>query len=378
MRSAPARWLALLPIALALLATPARAWHIDGTVYCDVDYSGTFTPADTPLAGITVQAVGQSSNATFSGISAPGTGFYSFTVLDVPETYDVEPTGLPAGDTLVGSAAVVVLTSAQNSQDNLDFLIQGCAPPPTTTTTTTTSTTTTTEPLRDAACYEVDHAAFALRGLPVTTRYGSATVDIIEPKRICNPANVNGEDPDALTRPDHLVGYVIRQTSRFGRVSGQQVTNGFGTITVQVVRPEMLLVPSAKSLSAPPPPLSPPHIDHFECYRIAGGRQRAPGVHVVDEFGTLTLDLKMPYRLCVPADVRGGGIPDPTANLLCYKVRVTPGTPLFHGPGTPVFINDELQAVAFNQVKHVKELCVLSTVTAGGSPSGAFLEDLGH
>src|SRR5579875_631655 len=376
MRPAPARRLAPLALALALLATPARAWHIDGTVYCDVDYSGTLTPADTPLAGITVQAVGQSTNATFSGVSATGTGFYSFTVLDVPETYDVEPISLPAGDTVVGGAAVVVLTSTQNSQDNVNFLIQGCAPRPTTPPPPTP--TTTTEPLRDAACYEVDHAAFALSGLPVTTRYGAATIDIIQPKRICNPANTNGEDPDALTRPDHLVGYVIRQTSPFSRVSGQQVTNGFGTITVQVVRPEMLLVPSAKSLSAPPPPLSPPLIDHFECYRIAGGRQRVPGVHVVDEFGTLTLDLKMPFRLCVPADVRGDGVPDPTANLLCYKAKVTPGTPLFHGPGTPVFINDEFQATVFNQVKHVKELCVLSTVTAAGSPSGAFLDGAGR
>jgi hypothetical protein len=43
-----------------------------------------------------------------------------------------------------------------------------------------------------------------------------------------------------------------------------------------------------------------------------------------------------------------------------------------------VFINDEFQATVFNQVKHVKELCVLSTVTAAGSPSGAFLDGAGR
>lgn len=141
-----------------------------------------------------------------------------------------------------------------------------------------------------------------------------------EAKRLCNPAAENGDDPGALGQPDHLVGYIIQQTiPPFRRIMGQQVTNEFGTITVELVRPEVLFVPSAKSLTAPPSPLAPPQIDHFECYRVEGARQHATGIHLVDEFGTLTIDLKKPYRPCVPVDLRGGAFS--TRPSICSATR---------------------------------------------------------
>jgi hypothetical protein len=227
---------------------------------------------------------------------------------------------------------------------------------------TATSTSTTPAPtpkLDPFQCYEVDHAVFKLGGLSLVDRFGPSTVDVIKPKRICNPADKNGEDPNAPSDPDHLVGYVIKQTDpRFVPVT-VTVTNEFGTVTVRLTHADVLLVPSAKSLTGPPDPIVP-SIDHFKCYK-ASGTQRVPNVSVVDEFATLTLNLRKPYRLCTAVDKRGEGILDPDANLLCYKVAVAPGTPTFFGVGSPVYVDNQFEQDAFD-VTHVHELCVPSAI----------------
>ena len=93
----------------------------------------------------------------------------------------------------------------------------------------------------------------------------------------------------------------------------------------RVCRPELLLVPSAKSLSGPPPPLVGSSLDHFLCYDTKGGRTRVNHVKIDDEFGTIIVDVKRPVRLCVPVDKNGEGVVDPTASLLCYQVRLDLG-----------------------------------------------------
>jgi hypothetical protein len=47
--------------------------------------------------------------------------------------------------------------------------------------------------------------------------FGPSTVTIKRNKRICAPANKNGEDPDAATDPGHLVFYTLRMAAVRGR-----------------------------------------------------------------------------------------------------------------------------------------------------------------
>ena len=131
------------------IAAPARAWHISGKVYCDSDHDGVISAGDQKLANITAKAT--------SLVHSPGTmftdntdvnGFYSIAPFDVPDTYKVTLTGLPAGWSIIfpsgGSYNSVQLTNLANSADNKNFLLTGCSG--STTTTTTYTTTTTTKP----------------------------------------------------------------------------------------------------------------------------------------------------------------------------------------------------------------------------------------
>jgi len=161
----------------------------------------------------------------------------------------------------------------------------------------------------------------------------------------------------------HLTGYVIEQRSpKFVPVPDLIVDNQFGTIRIAVVKPTLLFVPSAKSLTDPPAPLADPGVDRFQCYRVRGGRTRVAGVQIVDQFGTLTVNVRRPFRLCTAVDVNGQGFIEPAANLLCYMLVPTPGSPTFRGPSGQVFVNDDFGADAFT-VNHTRELCVPSIVT---------------
>ena len=72
------------------------------------------------------------------------------------------------------------------------------------------------------------------------------------------------------------------------------------------------------------------------------------------------VDVKRPARLCTAVDKRGEGILDPSAYLMCYKVRITPGTP----PATPpdlVFTHNQFGDDSY-AVFGARELCVPSTL----------------
>src|SRR6185369_16747121 len=119
-----------------------------------------------------------------------------------------------------------------------------------------------------------------------------------------------GESPDASGDPDHFVGYVISKRTPRLAYPDQTVVNQFGTTTVALTRPILLMVPSAKSLVAPPAPIQP-GVDHFQCYGVTNARTRVDDVQVTDQFGTLTLDIKRPSRLCVAVDKADEGVLDP-------------------------------------------------------------------
>src|SRR5262249_56436284 len=92
------------------------------------------------------------------------------------------------------------------------------------------------------------------------------------------------------------------------KVALRMVGHQFGMTVLDVVRPDILLVPTLKTLVLPgPPALTQPTIDHFQCYKVkptpgAPKFQKILGVKVDDQFGTATLDLLKPALLCAPAN----------------------------------------------------------------------------
>jgi hypothetical protein len=218
-------------------------------------------------------------------------------------------------------------------------------------------------PLRHFECYEEPNAAFPTVAVSLVDRFGPSTVNLTRRKRICNPADKNGEDPSAPFDPNHLTGYLIKQTSpRFVPLTGVTVTNQFGTIVIDLAKPDYLLVPAAKSQIGPPGPLANPAVDHFKCYKVRKGRTRVAGINLTDQFGSFTFDVKRPLRFCVAVDKNGEGIRDPSAALMCYKGRQT-SLPRFRGIA-PIFIDDQFGA-ATTSVDHLSELCVPSVIPCG-------------
>jgi hypothetical protein len=223
-------------------------------------------------------------------------------------------------------------------------------------------------------CYRLKRPSYVPRpGVQLDDRFGPGVVDVRRPLALCNPADKNDEDPSAPSDPDHLVAYDIRQrTPAFARRNGVVVGHQFGTFVLDVVKPTVLLVPSAKSHDATPPAPTAPAVDPFKCYKVARARGRVDAVKVDDQFGTLTLDLRKPTRLCVPAALDGDDVQDAAALLLCHQARVRRGTQPFTAPGT-LFTNNRFGALATRVVK-TQELCIpalLDPVPAPATPTPA-------
>jgi len=114
-----------------------------------------------------------------------------------------------------------------------------------------------------------------------------------------------------------------------------QVTNQFGTATLQPGQPNRLCLPTWKSLTAPPnmTPNQPPGLSHFTCYpvKLVKGAYRPPVVMLQDEFAAKPVPAKVnpvPVELCLPTAKTVGSkvfkIVNPKWHLLCYPVSKTP------------------------------------------------------
>ncbi len=224
--------------------------------------------------------------------------------------------------------------------------------------------------LNQFQCYKLKRPSYVARpGVQLDDRFGPGVVDVAQPAVLCNPADVNDDDPSAPSDPDHLVAYKIRQRSpAFARRNGVTVAHRFGTFVLDVVKPTALLVPSAKSHDSTPPAPTAPAADHFKCYKVARAKGRVDEVKVDDQFGTLTLDLRKPVRLCVPADKNGEGMQDEAALLLCHQARVRRGTPRLVPPAGTIFTNNQFGTMSTRVVK-TQELCIPAILDPMAAPA---------
>jgi ELWxxDGT repeat protein len=249
--------------------------------------------------------------------------------------------------------------------------------------------------------------AFA-KGLHVLLedRFETKAFEVKKPVGLCAPADKNGEG--RLDPATHLRRYQIKEakrscaetapmnvgqacaaeadcggaagtrhcqaTAKHEKQTSVQVDNQFGTVFLDTVKPDRLLVPAAKALEGPvaPPDPGTHGVDHVKCYKVKitpGSHRFTPieGVAVADQFTGETpkrFDLKKPVRLCTPAKKNQEGIKNPTAHLLCYQAKPAKGEPK-HTAVKGIFVSDQFGPQQLDTVKE-DEFCVPSTMTVDG------------
>jgi hypothetical protein len=223
------------------------------------------------------------------------------------------------------------------------------------------------QPLDHFTCYKAKTTggtqAFSPRsGVSLRDSFGAATVEVKRPRLFCLPTNKNGEDPSAPSHPDHLEDYLIKPAVRFTPRLGQRVSDQFGTLILDLKKSLALQVPTAKSATATPPPPSSTALDHFQCYKAKTPKGAAkfvaiPGVTIEDQFGTMTVTVKKPRRLCLPVDKNdeSPSAENHPGHLMCYQIKQT-SSPRFAGVAG-LYTNDQFGPERLDARKPF-ELCV--------------------
>ena len=218
------------------------------------------------------------------------------------------------------------------------------------------SATCTCEALDHFQCYEVKPAFFAPVTVTIDDKFGPPFQETLRlAHRLCAPTSKNNEG--IVDPTDHLAGYRTKPPS-FTKVLNQTLVDQFGTLKLDIVRPDILLVPSGKDGVAQVPPL-----DHFQCYKIKRSKG-APKfvkktVGIANQFETVSVTVTKPYRLCTPANKNNE---DPTApshptQLICYKTSDGKFAQTTH------VVDNQFDPMDSMTLIHRRELCVPSPPT---------------
>jgi hypothetical protein len=199
----------------------------------------------------------------------------------------------------------------------------------------------------------------------------------MRPYHLCNPTDKNEEG--TIDQNTHLTSYVIRrQEPRHVQRGAIRLINQLEEIRVDTIRPDLLLVPTGKSLVLPSPPSPNPTlhmVDHYKCYkvRVSRGTPKAAvdrKVTIQDQFSPKKIyTLRHPRHLCLPVDKNGEGIKNEDAHLLCYRGRAARGEVRFIRRWG-IFVNNQLGALRLDALRE-SEFCIPTIKSL--SPSGAFL-----
>jgi len=192
-----------------------------------------------------------------------------------------------------------------------------------------------------------DETAFCVpKGFPkgvevsLADQFEAGQFKVLKPLRLCAPADKNGEAiNDAAT---HLRSYQIKPVPKQTPHVPQRnlrIENQFhpalGELRVDTIKPDWLLVPTAKGLTDPVPPPDPAnhHVEHFKCYKVKptkGAPKFKPvlDVTVTDQFNqTREENVSAPKRLCTPVEKNGEPIRNSAVHLMCYQVKAVKEPP---------------------------------------------------
>lgn len=199
-------------------------------------------------------------------------------------------------------------------------------------------------------CYDVKVAAPALpavSGVTLVDDLEGKSFDVKKTKALCTPADLNGER--AADQDTHLHARDVKESKgepRHLRSFGLRLVTELGMFQVDTLKPDRLLVPTAKGVGAPlpaPDPLSH-DVDRFKCYkaRLSSGTPAlprgatAPTVMLANQFTESALfTLVKLQRVCDAANMNGLGTKNPGAWLACFKARAK--LPLLDGSKEPTF-----------------------------------------
>jgi hypothetical protein len=166
-----------------------------------------------------------------------------------------------------------------------------------------------------------------------------------------------------ITNPRaHLACFTI--TAPLQPVHLVVVSNQFGQAPLTTGQPNLLCLPSWKSLSGPPrmKPAQPPGLSHFTCYQVKLASKAGfhpPPIKLRDEFAPRPVSVQVspvPAELCLPTEKILPGqvfkIVNPVTHLLCFPVTPTPTRPR-------VFAQNQF-GTAVVTIRHTSMLCVPS------------------
>jgi hypothetical protein len=190
-------------------------------------------------------------------------------------------------------------------------------------------------------------------------QFETTAADVAKPKALCPPANKNGEG--VLDDVTHEEAYQIKPVVKHTPRTNVQVIDQFGTLHVNTVKADRLLVPTNKGLGSAPPAVSGT-VDHYSCYKVKitpGTAKLAPGTQatVATQFETRVYDVKKPRRLCTPVNKNGEGVTSSIAHLMCYQVKAASGQPKHAKVVGQIHTLNQLGSGQLDTVKE-SELCV--------------------
>jgi len=154
--------------------------------------------------------------------------------------------------------------------------------------------------------YQLKAPAFApVRHLTVTDEFGTLQLDAVKPDTLLVPsAKSLLAPPTAPAAPavDHFSCYKVkgaRGAARFVPVPNALVSDQFGTFVVTVKKPKRLCAPADKNGESPG---AETHAAHLLCYQVKAPKLAPMSpVYAADQFGLLTLSVSSATELCVPA-----------------------------------------------------------------------------
>ena len=133
-------------------------------------------------------------------------------------------------------------------------------------------------------------------------QFGVGAYHVIKPVALLPPADKNSEGVyDSFT---HLKEYKLKPL-QFSLPHLVQIDNQcHSALLAEIGKPVSILVPTNKSLVAPPPPPTPGthFVDHFLCYKPKAKVARGTQVDVVDQFNARRYDVRKVKKVCVPAN----------------------------------------------------------------------------
>jgi hypothetical protein len=197
-------------------------------------------------------------------------------------------------------------------------------------------------------------------GVSLVDEFDAVTAEVKKPKAICPPADNNGEG--VLDEDMHALSYQVKATPAHLPQQDIEITNQFGTLHVDTVKLDRLLVPTTKGLGSPPVPPVDGVADHYTCYKakVTPGTPKFPKGffygYMADQFQTRMYEVGKPRRLCVPVDKNGEGMVNEAAYLMCYKVKPALGEAHTRVLGQ-IHTENQFGALRLDTVKE-EELCV--------------------